>query len=71
MKKNQWYVLRESNDAIYYIKELMSDNELLVVQFDTGVIEVLTKQEARYIDHNGFYDPRRETMVKVMLIEKS
>ena len=71
MKKNQWYVLRESDDAIYYIKELMSDNELLVVQFDTGVIEVLTNQEARYVDHYGFYDPRRETMVKVMLIEKS
>ena len=70
MNWNQWYVLKESDDAIWYIKESMADNELLVVQFDTGVIEVLTNWEARYVDRNGFYDPRRETMVKVMLIEK-
>ena len=70
MKKNQWYVLRESDEAIYYIKNSMADNEMLVVLFDSGVFEVLRNWEAKYADYNGFYDPRREMIVKVMLIEK-
>jgi hypothetical protein len=70
MTKNQWYVLRESTDAIYHIKESMVDTELLVAQFETGVIEVLTNLEVRYADRSGFYRPRGEMIVKIMLIEK-